>query len=186
MTSWTSVLSAALLTLAPLRGAPAASEAPPDTSALEFHGFTAGARLDAIDARLGQLDGGHLRCDRAKADRRVTECRAVVTDSDLGGKVNLWVSAIDSVAGVITLSSDLTGNRLDRWRRRIESRYGRVGAKVRGSEWMMEWVRHGRMLRLTWRTDRGTRAASVSLVDGRVLDGWGRSRGRAGPGGGPS
>jgi hypothetical protein len=183
MTSWTSLFSTALLTFAPLRGAPAAPEPAPDTSALQFHGFVAGARLDAIEARLRRLDGGHLRCDRAKADRRVTECRAVLTDADLGGPVNLWVSAIDSVAGVITLSSDLTGERLDRWRRRIESRYGRVGATVRGSERMMQWVRRGRMLRLTWRTDRGAKAASVSLVDGRVLDGWGRSRGRAAPGG---
>jgi hypothetical protein len=183
MTSWTSIFSAALLTLAPLRGAPAASEPAPDTSALQFHGFEAGARLDAIEARLHRLDGSHLRCDRAKADHRVTECRAVLTDVDLGGAVNLWVSAIDSVAGVITLSSDVTGDRLDQWRRRIESRYGRVGATVRGSEWMMQWVRRGRMLRLTWRTDRGARAASVSLVDGPVLDAWGRSRIPAGPGG---
>jgi hypothetical protein len=32
------------------------------------------------------------------------------------------------------------------------------------------------MLRLTWRTERGGRMASVSLVDGRVLDDWGRAR----------
>ncbi len=178
MTSWTSVLSIALLTLAPFRDARAAFGSAPDTSALQFHGFQAGARLDEIEARLRQLDGGHLRCDRAKVDHRVTECRAVITDADLGGSVNLWVSAIDSVAGVITLSSEIAGDRLDHWRQRIESRYGRVGAKVRGSEWMMQWVRGGRMLRLTWRTDRGARVASVSLVDGRVLDGWGRSRSR--------
>jgi len=183
MTSWMSVLTAVLLTHAPLGGAPPASDPAPDTSTLQFHGFEAGARLDAIEARLHQLDGAHLRCDRAKADRRVTECRAVINDADLGGSVSLWISAIDSVAGVITLSSDLSGDRLDRWRRRIESRYGRVGATVRGSEWMMQWVRRGRMLRLTWRTDRGAKAASVSLVDGRVLDNWGRSRGRAAAGG---
>ena len=41
---------------------------------------------------------------------------------------------------------------------------------------MMQWVRRGRMLRLTWRTERGERTASVSLVDGRVLDGWGGGR----------
>jgi hypothetical protein len=40
---------------------------------------------------------------------------------------------------------------------------------------MMQWVRRGRMLRLTWKTDRGDRVASVSLVDGRVLDAWGRA-----------
>ena len=60
----------------------------------------------------------------------------------------------------------------------IESRYGRVGAKVQGSQWMMQWVRQGRMLRLTWRTERGERTASVSLVDGRVLDAWGRDSAR--------
>ncbi|HEX3234737.1 MAG TPA: hypothetical protein VHR41_11115 [Gemmatimonadales bacterium] len=185
MISWTSILSLALLASSPLRGAPAASRLVSDSSVLQFHGFEAGARLSEIEARLRRLGGGRLRCDQAKADRRVSECRAVITDADLGGTVNLWVSAIDSVAGVITLSSDAAGDRLDRWRRRIEASYGRVGATVRGSEWMMQWVRRGRMLRLTWRTDHGAKAASVSLVDGRVLDGWGRSRARP-AGSGPS
>ena len=40
---------------------------------------------------------------------------------------------------------------------------------------MMQWVRQGRMLRLTWRIERGEKVASVSLVDGRVLDAWGRA-----------
>ena len=43
---------------------------------------------------------------------------------------------------------------------------------------MMQWVRRGRMLRLTWRAEKGAKVASVSLVDGRVLDAWGRSRAR--------
>jgi hypothetical protein len=30
------------------------------------------------------------------------------------------------------------------------------------------------MLRLTWRIERGEKVASVSLVDGRVLDAWSR------------
>jgi hypothetical protein len=41
---------------------------------------------------------------------------------------------------------------------------------------MMQWVRDGRMVRLTWRVDRDERIASVSLVDGQVLDGWGNNR----------
>jgi hypothetical protein len=178
MTSWIGILSLTLLASAPARDAP-------DTSVLQFHGFEAGARLSEIDARLRRLGGGRLHCRRATADPHVSECRALITDADLGGPVNLWVSAMDSVAGVITLSADAAGDRLDRWRRRIESRYGRVGATAHGSEWMMQWVRRGRMLRLTWRTDHATKAASVSLVDGRVLDRWGRSRPRP-PGGGPS
>lgn len=152
-----------------------------DTSALQFYGFRAGARLDEIDGLIRRLDGGRLRCDRAKRDRRVSECRGMVRDSALGGAVKVWVSAIDSLAGVITLSAGVDGETLDRWRQGIESRYGRVSAKVQGSQRMMQWVRRGRMLRLTWRTDRGERTASVSLVDGRVLDAWGQKRAAASP-----
>jgi hypothetical protein len=167
------------------RAAPASASSHPtaqDTSALQFHGFRAGARLDELDGLIRRLDGGRLRCDRAKRDRRVSECRGTVRDSAMSGAVKVWVSAIDSVAGVITLSAGVDGETLDRWKRRIESRYGRVGAKAQGSQWMMQWVRRGRMLRLTWRTERGVPTASVSLVDGRVLDGWGGgSRARGSP-----
>jgi hypothetical protein len=150
----------------------------PDSSALQFHGFRAGARIDEIDAHLRRLQGGELRCDRAKADRRVTECRGRFSDPGLGGPVELWISAIDSVAGIITISGGIDSDQLDRWREGIVASYGRVGARAQGSQWMMQWVRRGRMLRLTWRTERGEKVASVSLVDGRVLDAWGRSRSR--------
>jgi hypothetical protein len=172
-------LALALLTLA--TSARASTTATQDTSALQFHGFRAGARLDELDGLIRRLDGGRLHCDRAKRDRRVSECRGTVRDSAMGGAVKVWVSAIDSVAGVITLSAGVDGETLERWRQRIESRYGRVGAKAQGSQWMMQWVRRGRMLRLTWRTHRGERTASVSLVDGRVLDAWGRKRAAASP-----
>ena len=128
--------------------------------------------------QLRRLDGGALRCDQAKTDRRVTECRGQFTDSTLGGAVELWVSAIDSVAGIITLSRGVSSVQLDQWRQGLEAKYGRVGARGQGSQWMMQWVRKRRMLRLTWRMERGAKVASVSLVDGRVLDTWGRSRAR--------
>lgn len=149
---------------------------PADTAPLEFHGFRAGATLAELQGSLQALGGGRLHCDRAKKDRRVTECRASIADTELGERVSLWVSAIDSVAGVITLSSTVAADQLDRWREAIERRYGRVDATVQGSQWMMQWVRQGRMLRLTWRIERGEKVASVSLVDGRVLDAWGRDR----------
>jgi hypothetical protein len=171
-----------LLTLLCLTGlarpASAASTGNPDTTTLQFHGFRAGARLAEIDARVRRLEGGRLTCDRAKADRRVTECRGRFTDPDLGGTVALWISAIDSVAGIITIRSGLDSERLDRWREGIVARYGKVGARAQGTQWMMQWVRRGRMLRLTWRQERGEKVASVSLVDGRVLDTWGRDRAR--------
>ena len=155
---------------------PLPATAAPDTTTLQFHDFRAGARLREIDEVLRRSGGGGLRCDRAKADRRVTECRSVVQLADLGGPVDVWVSAVDSVASVITLSGDGAGGQVDRWRRSIERRYGAVGAQVQGPQWMMQWVRQGRMLRLTWRTDKNRRPVSVSLVDGRVLDAWGRDR----------
>jgi hypothetical protein len=169
--------------LAGLAGiAPPAAAAPApittDTATLQFHGFRAGARLDEIDALVRRLEGGRLRCEPAKVDRHVTECRGRYTDPALGGTVALWISAMDSVAGIITLRADLDSDRLDRWREGIVARYGKVGARAQGTQWMMQWVRRGRMLRLTWRQERGEKAASVSLVDGRVLDAWGRDRAR--------
>lgn len=150
--------------------APTPSRIAPDTGALEFHGFRAGARVDELRALVRSLDGTRLRCTRAKSDARVTECRAVVRDPTLGGPVDLWLSALDSVASVITLSGGIRADQLDGWRHSIERRYGRVHAQVQGTQWMMQWVRRGRMLRLTWRVEHGAKVASVSLVDGRVLD----------------
>ncbi|MBA3257855.1 MAG: hypothetical protein H0T68_00115 [Gemmatimonadales bacterium] len=166
------------LCLALIVRAAAAAPFAPDSSGLQFHGFRAGAALDELDAHVRRLEGGTLRCDRAKADRRVTECHGRFSHPALGGPVDLWISAIDSMAGIITISRALDSDQLDRWRDGIVASYGRVGARAQGSQWMMQWVRRGRMLRLTWRTERGAKVASVSLVDGRVLDAWGRSRSR--------
>jgi hypothetical protein len=165
-----------ILVLALLAWGRAAAAATVDTTALEFRGFRAGATLDELDRVVRSSSGGRLRCKRAKADSHVLECRAAVNDPELGGTLRLWVSAMDSVAGVITLSSDVTAGQLDRWRQDIELRYGKVDARVQGTQRMMQWVRHGRMLRLTWRIENGQKTASVSLVDGPVLDAWGQSR----------
>jgi hypothetical protein len=158
---------------------PAAAQSARAADTLTFFGFRAGARVAELAARLDSIDGTRLRCDHAKADSHVAECRAVVGDPSLGGPVDLWLSAIDSVSGVMTLSADVSGEQLDTWRAELERAYGRVGAQVQGNQWMMQWVRKGRMIRLTWRTEKGNRVASVSLIDGHVLDAWGRSRARA-------
>ncbi len=150
----------------------------PDTARLEFHGFRAGDRLADIAKHVHALDGGKLRCERAKVDHRITECRGLVSDAALGGPVQLWLSAVDSVTSVLTISGEVGPDQLDAWRSGLETRYGRVGAKVQGPQWMMQWVRQGRMIRLTWRISHGEKVASVALVDGRVLDAWGRDRAR--------
>ena len=169
----TLMLAPVLATLLSAPGALAQS-ARADTSALEFRGFRAGARLDELAAAVRRADAAPLRCDRSRRDRRVSECRATVRDS--AGPLHLWASAVDSVAGIVTLSAAVDSTTLRRWRGDLERRYGRVAPKIQGGQTMMQWVRRGRMIRLTWRTERGELTASVSLVDGRVLDGWGAER----------
>jgi hypothetical protein len=151
----------------------------PDTSGLQFLGFRAGAPLDELSLQMQSLGGGRLRCRRSRVDNRVSECRGRLPDNVQGTRIDVWVSAIDSMAGVITLSGVVPPDRLDFWRRALLDRYGEVGAKVQGSQSMLQWVRRGRMLRLTWRLEAGGKVASVSLVDGHVLDDWGRARSRA-------
>jgi len=161
------------LLAAAVAGAPAQSPPPPP---LSFLGFEAGARLDSVRLQVRALGGRNLRCDQARRDRTVRECRATVFDPVSGQPIALWLSAMDSAAGVLTLSAPVTGEQLDNWRTELESSFGSVGARVEGPQWMMQWVRRGRMIRLTWRIDKGAKVASVSLIDGGVLDGWGRRR----------
>jgi hypothetical protein len=169
-------LVVASLLLWPAPGPATAAPTLPDTSALQFLGFHPGARLDELDAQLRRLGGGSLRCRRSKVDRRVSECRARLTDPALSGVADIWVSAIDSAAGIITISGTVLPERLDFWRHSLQQRYGTVGTRVQGTQSMLQWVRRGRMMRLTWRLEGSGKVASVSLVDGRVLDDWGRSR----------
>jgi len=129
----TLVHALALATLLAPTGSAGAGMVPaaPDTSVLQFHGFRAGSRLDDIEALTRGSGGGHLRCRRAKTDHRVTECRASVQLTDLG-EVDVWVSAVDSVASVLTLSGAGAGGQVDRWRHSIERRYGHVGRRWKG------------------------------------------------------
>lgn len=153
-----------------------ALQAPRDTAVLHFFGFRAGARLDELSHHLRQEGGSPLRCRRSRRDGRVSECRGVLQSSEEYPRVDVWVSAIDSVAGVMTLSGTLDQEQLEHWRRVLQEQYGRVGMRIQGRQSMLQWVRQGRMIRLTWRLERGAKVASVSLVDGHVLDSWGRSR----------
>ncbi len=174
LTPFRALAVASLLLVPTLLGANAATTAP-DSGGLEFLGFRAGARLDELQRHLRGIGGGRLRCRQSRVDRRVNECRAMLRDQRSGGSVALWVSAMDSLVGVITLSGVVAPGQLERWRDTLEGSYGRVGPRIQGAQWMLQWVKRGRMIRLTWRLERGEKVASVSLVDGHVLDGWGRS-----------
>jgi len=175
LTAVRAVVFAGLL-LVPSRHGAIAVQVSGDSAGLEFLGFRAGARLDELSFRLRSSGNGSLRCKSSKADGRVSECRGVLRDSEMGPKVDLWVSAIDSLAGVMTLSGQVDSTQLEDWRRALTDQYGMVPIRVQGTQRMLQWVRRGRMIRLTWRLEGGGKVASVSLVDGHVLDNWGRSR----------
>jgi hypothetical protein len=169
------VIFAGLLLL-PSRNHVGAAQAVADTSGLQFLGFRAGAPLEELTRQLRSVGGGPLRCRRSRADRRISDCRGVIRSSYDERSIELWISAVDSLAGVMTLSGRVDSTQLEVWQRTLEERYGLVGLRKQGGQSMLQWVRRGRMIRLTWRLERGEQVASVSLVDGHVLDGWGRAR----------
>jgi len=140
--------------------------------AFDVYGFRPGATLREVSSAVRELDGGALRCDRSRLDARVNECRATISMADVSGPVELWMSAIDSVSGVLTLAGNFAPDEFDALRSRLERRFGQVNAQVQGPQWMMQWVNSGRMMRLTWRAQQGVKSTSLSLVDGRVLDNW--------------
>lgn len=125
---------------------------------------------------LRRLGGQRLSCTRSRADSTVQECRGRYADSTSRSAVELWVSAIAERAAILTIKTDGALSLLERWKGNLVTRYGPVETRSQGAQRMMQWVRRGRMIRLTWRLDQAAPAVSVSLVDGRILDGWGRLR----------
>ena len=154
-----------------------AAQAAPATDPLTVFGIKAGAPVRVVAETIADRDGGNLRCDRSKVDVRVEECRATVSVPEAAEPLELWMSAVDSVTSVLTIAGNLAPDELDQLRSSLERRYGRVNAKAQNSQWMMQWVRKGTMIRLTWRAQQGAKATSVALIDGNVLDAWTARRG---------
>ncbi len=86
--------------------------------------------------------------------------------------VAIWLAAIDSLTGVVTVSATLPTADFVRWRDELEDMYGPRPATVQGAQGMAQWIFGTQMLRLTWRAGTGKIETSVSIVDGPVLDGW--------------
>lgn len=126
--------------------------------------------------RLKASGGSALSCKRSRRDTSVSECRGRLADGITGRRIDVWLAAIDGASGVLTLSGPADGEALVSWRDTLVAQYGLVPVRVQGTQSMMQWVRQGRMLRLTWRLERGRTTVSVSLVDGHVLDAWGARR----------
>jgi len=128
--------------------------------------------LAATDAQVRLLLGGGLACQRSQADPRLQDCRATIADPGSMAPVSIWLAAVDSLTGVVTVSAKLAPAEFLRWRGELEAVYGPRPATVQGTQGMVQWIRGTQMLRLTWRAGATRIEASVSLVDGPVLDGW--------------
>jgi hypothetical protein len=128
--------------------------------------------LATVDAQVRLLLGAGLSCQRSKADPRLQECRATVADPVANTPVSVWLAAIDSVAGLVTISATLPTADYVRWRDELEAEHGQRAATVQGAQGMVQWIVGTQMLRLTWRAGTGRIETSVSIVDGPVLDGW--------------
>ncbi len=155
-----------------LLGLCAAAPAEAQGASLSFYGFRAGVSLAATDAQVRLLLGKGLSCQRSTADPRLQECRATAVDPVTSTPVAVWLAAIDSLTGVVTVSATLPTADFLRWRDEIEGTYGPQPATVQGAQGMAQWILGTQMLRLTWRSGAGRIETSVSLVDGPVLDGW--------------
>jgi hypothetical protein len=106
--------------------------------------------------------------------RVVLDCRSTFPDPITSDPVELWLSALDSLVAVLTVSGSVSPVQFQAWRSSLVSAYGETAVVRQGSQSMLQWVRHRQMLRLTWREFSDSTAASVSLIDGPILDGWDR------------
>lgn len=159
-----------LATLAPSLAARQAGDT------LGFLGFRAGMPLPAVDSAAHQAGADSLHCTRSTTDTLIRECRASLPDADAGRTVDLWLSAVGDSASILTLAAVLTPARLDRWHEYLAARFGEALPRVRGGITTVQWIVGRRMLRLSWRPRGRSFEASVSLVDGQVLDAWGNRR----------
>lgn len=161
-----------LLLASPPARAQARPALPGDTLPLDFLGFRAGVTLTALNDLATQNGKGTLSCQRSDQDSRLGECRGGLPELDAGRSVDLWASIIDGRTAITTLESQLSEARFARWRALLEGRYGPAAERHQGPMTVLQWVRRGQMLRLSWRSKGRDVEASVSLIDGALLDGW--------------
>jgi hypothetical protein len=136
---------------------------------LEFEGLRPGLAQDDLRAAVARL-GGVLSCKPSTAEPRLVECRGGLTAGPEGARWELIASLVDGTTGVLVLSSGSTEASLSRLHQRLSAALGRPNLKRQGTQQSYEWIRGGRMMRLTSRPEGGRLKMSVSLIDGDVLD----------------
>lgn len=138
---------------------------------LDFLGLRPGASRVEIEAGLAEARGS-WQCRRSAVDRRFAECLGTLEDP-AGAMLTITGSLVHDSAAVLLLRRVTTAATAASWLQHLATRFGVVAPKRDRGQETWQWVRRGRMIRLTTRVESGAVALSVSLVDGRLLDGLG-------------
>lgn len=134
---------------------------------LEFLGVAPAMSRTAAVRLLDSL-GVSLSC-RPTREPRLTACegRLAGTPEALG----VTLSVVDDRVAIAMVSGRMPADRIAEWHADLVARFGEPVSTRRPGQESFQWVRDAQMLRLTVRREAGGLAASISLVDGPLLDG---------------
>lgn len=155
----------ALLALSAGSGSPLAAQDPD----LEVFGLAPGRPLAALQAQFAKL-GAKPACKKSPAEPRLTECTGALSASPDRRSWSLTASVVDDTAGVLMLRTSVDLRSRDGIREDWVARFGRPNLRKRGDQESYEWIRGGRMLRLSSRPEGGRYHLLATLVDGAVLE----------------
>jgi hypothetical protein len=143
---------------------------------LMFLGFRPGAARAEVEAAV-RANHGRWACDRSKQDGRFFECRGRIAPP---GEPVLAVtgSLINDTLAILLVSGTVSDADLQRWEAGLAAVVGPPSLKRANGQLTWQWVKRRKMIRITTRVEGTTRVASVSLVDGIVLDNLDRPAGR--------
>jgi hypothetical protein len=134
---------------------------------LTFQDLRAAMSRAAADGVLARL-GTRLSC-RPTPEPRLQLCTAPAV---LGtARVTVTITLVDGRVGIALIAGQLPAEQIATWHADLSNRYGAVEPSRRPGQESFQWIRAGQMLRLTVRRETGGLVASVSLVDGALLDG---------------
>lgn len=142
--------------------------AQPAPHPLEFLGIRAGVSRAASEAILREA-GATLQCQPTR-EPRLTACTASLTAAG-GPALTVTLSLVDDRVGIALLAGPASPDRIARWYEALTASYGEAPVRRRGAQESFQWIQHRQMLRLTVRREGGGLVASVSLIDGPLLDG---------------
>jgi len=136
--------------------------------ALAFRGLRPAMTGASADSVL-RAHEAQLRCQPTR-EPRMQACSAEANLGD-GSPATLTMSLIDGRVGIALISARLPADRIADWHDELRRAYGEVTPQRRPGQESFQWIRADQMLRLTVRREAAGLVASISLIDGRLLDG---------------